>query len=175
MLWWTAVNLYSSCKLIVRKLYRFLYFGRNFFFSVIKDFLSWHHIYWELCCYLTLYLQPFYLCRHRCNAVIMVEHRRHDGNKQVHISLSLNLDHHGFEDSLDHLWQNTRSQHFLNHFTICPPASAVNCALQILIWTAQKSTLTVPIYEIWTQVVQQAENQTCELMKICFPNGLDHQ
>lgn len=45
MLWWTAVNLYSSCKLIVRKLYRFLYFGRKkFFFSVIKDFLSWHHI-----------------------------------------------------------------------------------------------------------------------------------
>lgn len=44
MLWWTAVNLYSSCKLIVRKLYRFLYFGRKvFFFSVIKDFLSWHH------------------------------------------------------------------------------------------------------------------------------------
>lgn len=45
MLWWTAVNLYSSCKLIVRKLYRFLYFGRKkFFFSVIKDFLSWHRI-----------------------------------------------------------------------------------------------------------------------------------
>lgn len=43
LLWWTAVNLYSSCKLIVRKLYRFLYFGRKvFFFSVIKDFLSWH-------------------------------------------------------------------------------------------------------------------------------------
>lgn len=41
MLWWTAVNLYSSCKLIVRKLYRFLYFGRKVFFSVIKDFLSW--------------------------------------------------------------------------------------------------------------------------------------
>lgn len=53
MLWWTAVNLYSSCKLIVRKLYRFLYFGRKiFFFSVIKDFLSWHHIPCELCHYL---------------------------------------------------------------------------------------------------------------------------
>ena len=34
MLWWTAVNLYSSCKLIVRKLYRFLYFGRKVFFSL---------------------------------------------------------------------------------------------------------------------------------------------
>lgn len=57
MLWWTAVNLYSSCKLIVRKLYRFLYFGRKvFFFSVIKDFLSWHHIHCELCHYLHSFL-----------------------------------------------------------------------------------------------------------------------
>lgn len=39
MLWWTAVNLYSSCKLIVRKLYRFLYFGRkSFFFLCNKRF-----------------------------------------------------------------------------------------------------------------------------------------
>ena len=38
MLWWTAVNLYSSCKLIVRKLYRFLYFGRKVFFLCNKRF-----------------------------------------------------------------------------------------------------------------------------------------
>lgn len=38
MLLWTAVNLYSSCKLIVRKLYRFLYFGRKVFFLCNKRF-----------------------------------------------------------------------------------------------------------------------------------------
>lgn len=40
---WTAVNLYSSCILIVAKLYRFLYFGWEIFLlSIINCFLSWH-------------------------------------------------------------------------------------------------------------------------------------
>lgn len=40
---WTGVNLYSSCILIVAKLYRFLYFGWEIFLlSIINCFLSWH-------------------------------------------------------------------------------------------------------------------------------------
>lgn len=53
MLWWTAVNLYSSCKLIVRKLYRFLYFGRKVFFLCNKK-ISYLGIIFRLSC-VTLY------------------------------------------------------------------------------------------------------------------------